>query len=196
MKFIETNCPGAWILELEEIGDDRGFFARTFCRDELRAHGLLDITAQCNLSFNNRAGTLRGMHYQLPPAAEAKLIRCTRGAIHDVIVDLRPSSDTYLQHVGVELSADNRRALYVPQLFAHGYQALTDDAEVFYQVTEFYTPGCERGIRHDDPALGLTWPLPVSVVSGKDAGWPDFDPERPLGYGALGIRRANEETRP
>jgi dTDP-4-dehydrorhamnose 3,5-epimerase len=180
MKFTETILPGAWILDVEEISDDRGFFARTFCRDEFRAHGLKDTTAQCNLSFNHQAGTLRGMHYQLPPAAEVKLVRCTRGAIHDIIVDLRPGSDTYLQHVGVELSADNRRALYVPELFAHGYQALTDDAEVVYQVTEFYTPGYERGIRHDDPALGLEWPVPVSAISTKDANWPEFDPDRPL----------------
>jgi dTDP-4-dehydrorhamnose 3,5-epimerase len=178
MKFTETSCTGAWIVDIEEISDDRGFFARTFCRDEFLANGLLDVVAQCNLSFNHQAGTLRGMHYQLPPAAETKLIRCTRGAIYDVIVDLRPGSDTYLQHVGVELSAENRRALYVPQLFAHGYQALTDDAEVTYQVTEFYTPGHERGIRHDDPALGISWPQPVTVISAKDASWPDFDPEQ------------------
>jgi dTDP-4-dehydrorhamnose 3,5-epimerase len=180
MKFTETNLPGAWVLDVEEISDDRGFFARTFCRDEFRAHGLSDVTAQCNLSFNHQAGTLRGMHYQLPPAAETKLVRCTRGAIVDVIVDLRPGSETYLQHVSVELSADNRRALYVPELFAHGYQTLTADAEVTYQVTEFYTPGYERGIRHDDPALGLEWPVPVDVISAKDAAWPDFDPDRPL----------------
>jgi len=180
MKFTETNCPGAWIIDIEEISDDRGFFARTFCRDEFRAHKLKDVTAQCNLSFNHEAGTLRGMHYQLPPATEVKLVRCTRGAIYDIIVDLRPGSPTYLQHVGVELSADNRRALYVPDLFAHGYQTLTPDAEVTYQVTEFYTPGYERGIRHDDPALGLSWPLPVSVISPKDASWPEFDPSHPL----------------
>lgn len=180
MKFTETNCSGAWIIDIEEISDDRGFFARTFCRDEFRAHKLKDVTAQCNLSFNHEAGTLRGMHYQLPPATEVKLVRCTRGAIFDIIVDLRPGSPTYLEHVGVELSADNRRALYVPDLFAHGYQTLTPDAEVTYQVTEFYTPGYERGIRHDDPALGLSWPLPVSVISPKDASWPEFDPSHPL----------------
>ncbi len=180
MKFTETNCAGAWIIDIEEISDDRGFFARTFCRDEFRAHKLKDVTAQCNLSFNHEAGTLRGMHYQLPPATEVKLVRCTRGAIFDIIVDLRPGSPTYLEHVGVELSADNRRALYVPDLFAHGYQTLTPDAEVTYQVTEFYTPGYERGIRHDDPALGLTWPVPVSVISPKDASWPEFDPSHPL----------------
>jgi dTDP-4-dehydrorhamnose 3,5-epimerase len=180
MKFTETNCLGAWIIDVEEISDDRGFFARTFCRDEFRAHKLKDVTAQCNLSFNYQAGTLRGMHYQLPPASETKLVRCTQGAIFDIIVDLRPGSPTYMEHVGVELSAENRRSLYVPDLFAHGYQALTDNAEVIYQVTEFYTPGYERGIRHDDPALGLSWPLPVSVISDKDATWPVFDPEHPL----------------
>ncbi|MDH4365971.1 MAG: dTDP-4-dehydrorhamnose 3,5-epimerase, partial [Acidimicrobiia bacterium] len=170
----------AWIIDIEEISDDRGFFARTFCRDEFRAHKLKDVTAQCNVSFNHEAGTVRGMHYQLPPATEVKLVRCTRGAIYDIIVDLRPGSPTYLQHVGVELSADNRRALYVPDLFAHGYQTLTPDAEVTYQVTEFYTPGYERGIRYHDPALGLSWPLPVSVISPKDASWPEFDPSHPL----------------
>lgn len=129
-------------------------------------------TVQCNLSFNHRAGTLRGMHYQAPPATETKLVRCVRGAIFDVIVDLRPNSPTFLQHVGVELTAENRRALYVPELFAHGYQTLTDDTEVLYMVGEFYTPGAERGLRYDDPALGIAWPLPVSAISEKDLAWP------------------------
>ncbi len=180
MKFTETNCAGAWIIDLEPIGDDRGFFSRTFCRDEFRAHGMKDMTAQCNMSFNHKAGTLRGMHYQLPPASETKLVRCTRGAVYDQIVDLRPGSPTYLQSVGFELTADNRRALYVPDLFAHGFLTLTDDAEVMYQVTEFYTPGFERGIRYDDPTLGLDWPHDINVISDKDANWPDFDPVYPL----------------
>lgn len=172
MIFTETALRGAFIIDLELREDERGGFARTFCMNEFEAHGLKPEVAQCNLSFNHRAGTLRGMHYQLSPAAETKLVRCTRGAILDVIVDLRPGSDTYLQHVAVELSEGNRRALYVPELFAHGYQALTDGAEVSYQVGEFYTPGYERGLRHDDPRLGIAWPLPVSVISEKDAAWP------------------------
>lgn len=176
MKFIETEIADAYVIEPELLSDDRGFFARTFCAREFEEHGLKPVTAQSNLSFNHVAGTLRGMHYQLPPAAEAKLVRCTRGAIYDVIVDLRPDSPTYLAHVGVELSEDNRNALYVPELFGHGYQALTDGAEVVYQVSEFYTPGQERGLRYDDPALGIDWPLPVTVISDKDRSWPAFEP--------------------
>ncbi len=172
MHFVETPLRGAYVLELEERSDDRGFFARTFCQKEFADHGLKPTVAQCNLSFNHKAGTLRGMHYQVPPAAETKLVRCTRGRIYDVIVDLRPESPTYLKHFGVELTEENRKALYVPELFAHGYQALTDGAEVSYQVGEMYTPGSERGIRYDDPALGITWPTEVTVISPKDATWP------------------------
>ncbi|CAM3526469.1 dTDP-4-dehydrorhamnose 3,5-epimerase [Deinococcus frigens] len=172
MIFTETKLKGAFIIDLELREDERGGFARTFCMNEFEAHGLKPQVAQCNLSFNHKAGTLRGMHYQLAPAAETKLVRCTRGAIVDVIVDLRPESDTYLEHVAVELNDDNRRALYVPELFAHGYQALSDGAEVSYQVGEFYTPGSERGLRYDDPRLGIQWPMPVSVISEKDAAWP------------------------
>lgn len=171
MIFTETQLKGAFIIDLKLAEDERGGFARTFCQREFEERGLKQGVAQCNLSFNHKAGTLRGMHYQVTPAAETKLVRCTRGAILDVIVDLRPGP-TYLEHVAVELSADNRRALYVPELFAHGYQALTDGAEVSYQVGEFYTPGYERGLRYDDPRLGLSWPLPVSVISQKDAAWP------------------------
>lgn len=174
MIFTETRLPGAYILDLEPREDSRGFFARTFCRSEFEAHGLKPDVAQCNVSFNHHARTMRGMHYQLPPAAETKLVRCTRGAIYDVIVDLRPGSGTYLQHVGVELTAENRRQLYVPEMFAHGYLTLEPDSEVAYQVGEFYTPGSERGIRWDDPALGITWPLPIEVISAKDAAWPAF----------------------
>ena len=172
MIFSETKLTGAFIIDLELREDERGGFARTFCQHEFEEHGLKPQVAQCNLSFNHKAGTLRGMHYQVAPAAETKLVRCTRGVILDVIVDLRPGSPSYLEYVAVELSADNRRALYVPELFAHGYQALTDHAEVSYQVGEFYTPGHERGLRHDDPRLGIAWPLPVSVISEKDAAWP------------------------
>lgn len=175
MIFTETVLKGAFIIDTEMREDERGGFARTFCQHEFEAHGLNPQVAQCNLSFNHKAGTLRGMHYQVAPAAETKLVRCTRGAVLDVIVDMRPGSLTYLQHVAVELSANNHRALYVPELFAHGYQTLTDGAEVSYQVGEFYTPGYERGLRHDDPMLGLSWPLPVSVISEKDAAWPRLE---------------------
>lgn len=130
------------------------------------------MVEQCNVSFNHRAGTLRGMHYQLPPAGEAKLVRCTRGAVVDIIVDMREESPTYRQHIAVELTADNHRALYVPPMFAHGYQTLVDETEVVYQVSERYTPGVERGLRYDDPALGMSWPLPVAVISDKDSSWP------------------------
>ncbi|MFC4637093.1 dTDP-4-dehydrorhamnose 3,5-epimerase [Deinococcus hohokamensis] len=172
MIFTETALRGAFIIDVQAREDERGMFARTFCQQEFAAHGLKVEVAQCNLSVNHRAGTLRGLHYQLAPAAETKLVRCTRGAVLDVIVDLRPESPTYLEHVAVELSEHNRRALYVPELFAHGYQALTDGAEVTYQVGEFYTPGYERGLRYDDPRLGIAWPLPVSTISEKDAAWP------------------------
>jgi dTDP-4-dehydrorhamnose 3,5-epimerase len=170
--FTETELPGAFVLDLEEKPDERGFFARTFCRTEFEAHGLKPDVAQCNISTNHLAGTLRGMHYQVEPATETKLIRCTSGAILDVIIDVRPGSPTFGRHIAVELTAANHRALYVPGMFAHGYQTLTDGAEVSYQVGEFYTPGYERGLRHDDPAFGIEWPLPVSVISEKDASWP------------------------
>jgi len=172
MIFTSTKLAGAFIIDLEEKPDSRGFFARTFCADEFIAHGLKPTVAQCNLSFNHKKGTLRGMHYQTLPAAETKLIRCTQGAIYDVIVDMRPESPTYLSHIGVELTAQNRRALYVPEMFAHGYQALTDGAEVVYQVGEFYTPGYERGLRYDDPILGIYWPLTATEMSDKDQNWP------------------------
>jgi len=172
MYFNETELKGAFLVDLDPRADQRGFFARTFCMNEFKAHGLEPTVAQCNLSFNYEKGTLRGMHYQVAPATETKLIRCTQGAIYDVIIDMRPDSPTYLQHLGVELTAENRRALYVPEMFAHGYQALTDGAEVVYQVSQFYTPGYERGLRYNDPALGIEWPLPVSQISEKDANWP------------------------
>ena len=175
MIFKETPLKGAFVIELKQISDDRGFFARSFCMNEFEAHGLKPRVAQCNLSYNHKAGTMRGMHYQLPPAAETKLVRCTRGAIYDAIIDLRPDSPTYLQSFGIELSEDNRKALYVPELFAHGYQALTDGAEVTYQVSEFYTPGQERGLRYDDPAFDIAWPLEVTVISDKDAAWEPFE---------------------
>jgi dTDP-4-dehydrorhamnose 3,5-epimerase len=175
MLFTETQLKGAFIIDLEQRSDTRGFFARTFCAQEFEAYGLKSAVAQCNLSFNYKKGTLRGMHYQISPACETKLVRCTQGAIYDVIIDMRPDSPTYLSHIGVELTAENRRALYVPEMFAHGYQALTDGAEVVYEVSKFYTPRYERGLRYDDPIFGINWPLPVSEISEKDAAWPLFE---------------------
>jgi dTDP-4-dehydrorhamnose 3,5-epimerase len=172
--FTETELRGAFVLDVEPRADDRGFFARTWCARELAEHGLETRVAQCNVSFNPRAGTLRGLHYQRPPHEEVKLVRCTRGAVFDVIADLRPGSPTLGAWVGVELSEENRRALYVPRGFAHGYQTLTDGAEVHYQVSEFYAPGAEHGIRWNDPAVGVEWPLEPTAMSEKDAGWPDY----------------------
>jgi dTDP-4-dehydrorhamnose 3,5-epimerase len=169
--FTETKLKGAFILDLERREDSRGFFARTFCQNEFAAHGLKPVIAQANVAFNRHKGTLRGMHFQFPPHPETKLVRATRGAIVDIIVDLRPESPTYLQHVSVELTADNHRALYVPERFAHGYQALEDGTETSYQVGEFYAPATEGGLSPFDPRLGLSWPLPVSEISPKDAAW-------------------------
>lgn len=172
MLFTETKLKGAFIIDVELREDYRGGFARAFCAKEFEAHKLKPVVAQCNLSFNHKAGTLRGMHYQIAPVCETKLVRCSKGAVYDVIVDLRPDSSTYKQYIGVELTEENRRALYVPEMFAHGYQTLTDHAEVMYQVGEFYTPGCERGARYNDPAFNIEWPHDVTVISEKDANWP------------------------
>lgn len=172
MQFTQTKLKGAFIIDLEQKSDNRGFFARTFCAKEFAEQGLKPTVAQGNSSFNYQQGTLRGMHYQVAPATETKLVRCIQGAIYDVIIDIRPDSPTYMKHEGVELTAENRRSLYVPEMFAHGYQTLTDNAEVIYQVGEFYTPGYEKGLRYDDPAFGIKWPLPVSVISEKDKDWP------------------------
>jgi dTDP-4-dehydrorhamnose 3,5-epimerase len=171
MIFTETAIAGAFIIDIEPRGDSRGFFARAFCQHEFTEHGLKPVIAQANLAFNATKGTLRGMHFQFPPKAETKLVRATRGAILDIIVDLRPESPTFLEHVEVELSADNGRSLYVPERFAHGYQALEDNTETTYQVGEFYAPEMEGGLRYDDPRLGLVWPLPVGEMSDKDSGW-------------------------
>ena len=176
MKFSETPLKGAWTIDLEPRGDERGFFARAFCQNEFAEHGLKRDIVQANLSYNPKRATLRGMHYQIPPHAEVKIVRCTRGAIYDVIIDLRAGSPTQFEWFGVELSADNRTALYVPEGFAHGYQSLTEESEVFYLVTEFYAPGSERGIRWDDPRFGIRWPLPDPVLSPKDAAHPDYQP--------------------
>lgn len=175
MIFTETELPGAYVLDLERREDDRGFFARAWCMNELGDHGLVTRIVQANVSFNNRKGTLRGMHMQVAPHAEVKVIRATRGSVLDVIVDLRPDSPTFKQWTGVELSAANGRALYVPEGFAHGYQTLEDDTETFYLVSEFYAPDAERGLRWDDPAFGIEWPDPENaILSDKDASWPDW----------------------
>jgi dTDP-4-dehydrorhamnose 3,5-epimerase len=171
MIFTETKLKGAFILDLERREDSRGFFARTFCQREFIQHGLKPVIAQANVAFNIKKGTLRGMHFQYPPFAESKLVRCTRGRIVDIIVDLRPESSTYLDHFAVELTADNYRSLYVPERFAHGYQVLEDITETSYQVGEFYTPSAEGGLMYKDPQLGLAWPLPVTEISPKDNTW-------------------------
>jgi dTDP-4-dehydrorhamnose 3,5-epimerase len=175
MIFHETKLKGAFIVDLDKKDDDRGFFARAFCSREFEEHGLRPQVVQANMSYNHKKGAVRGMHYQVSPASEPKFIRCISGAIWDVIIDMRPDSPSYLQHIGVELSAENRRAIYVPDMFAHGNQALTDGAELLYLVGEFYTPGCERGVRFDDPVIGIEWPLPVTVISEKDQSWPLLD---------------------
>lgn len=175
MIFHETKLAGAYIIELDRKTDQRGFFARAFCTEEFKRHGIDFQPAQANISHSNLKGTLRGMHYQGPPVSETKFIRCIRGAVWDVIVDMRPDSPTYMEHIGVELSAENGTAIYVPDLFAHGNQALTDDVELFYLMGGPYTPGFERGVRYDDPALGIQWPLPVSVIDRKDQDWPTLD---------------------
>lgn len=174
MIFRELDLPGAFLLEPELRMDDRGFFARTFCRREFEEHGLDPEVAQCSLSFNRWRGTLRGMHYQATPGEEAKLVRCMRGAIHDVIVDVRPGSPTLGRHAAVDLSADDRLALYVPPGFAHGFQTLSDDTELYYQMSAFYAPELARGFRYDDPELGIEWPLPVTVISDRDRELPTF----------------------
>lgn len=175
MIFHETKLAGAYIVELDRRSDERGFFARSFCAGELKQHGIEFNAVQANLSHTTVKGTLRGMHYQGPPVSEAKFIRCIRGAVWDVIIDMRPDSPTYRQHIGVELSAENGRAIYVPDMFAHGNQALTDNVELFYLMGGAYTPGFEQGVRFDDPAIGIEWPLPVSVIDAKDSSWTLLD---------------------
>lgn len=175
MKFIETELAGAVIVEIEKLEDDRGFFSRTWCQREFDQRGLESSVAQANASFNYRKGTLRGMHYQAEPYGETKLIRCTQGAIYDVIIDLRLNSPTYLKWIGIELSAENFRMLFVPKMFAHGFQTLEDNSVVSYQVGQFYTPGAERGVRYDDPTFEIKWPLAISVISEKDKNWPNHN---------------------
>jgi len=173
--FEQTRLQGAFLVDLERREDERGFFARTWCADEFADHGLVNRVVQANVSWNAKPGTLRGMHFQHPPHAETKLVRCTRGGIYDVIVDLRPDSETYKQWLGVELNAENRRALFVPEGFAHGYQTLVPDSEITYQVSAAYAPQAEGGVRWDDPAFGIEWPdAGNALLSDKDRSWPDF----------------------
>lgn len=174
MIFKETKLKGAFVIEIEKREDERGFFARTWCQQEFAEHGLNFSLAQANIGFSRKKGTLRGLHYQVAPHQEAKLVRCTAGAIYDVMIDLRPASLTYQQWFGIELTADNHRMLYVPEGFAHGYQTLADDTEVFYPVSQFYAPGAERGVRYNDPTFEIEWPLEVQVISEKDKNWPNY----------------------
>jgi dTDP-4-dehydrorhamnose 3,5-epimerase len=177
MKFHETRVHGCRLVELERRGDDRGFFARMFCENEFGAAGLETRFVQANNSLTGKAGTLRGLHYQLPPAAEVKLVRCVRGALWDVVVDLRPDSPTFGAWYGAELSAENRNMMYVPRGCAHAFVTLTPDAEAIYMVSALYAPAEERGVRWNDPKFGIAWPVQPAELSAKDAAWPDFDPE-------------------
>ncbi|HWA15923.1 MAG TPA: dTDP-4-dehydrorhamnose 3,5-epimerase [Gemmatimonadales bacterium] len=174
MIFTRTPLPGAVVVDLDRREDERGFFARSFCQREFEAEGLEPTMAQCNVSFNRRKHTLRGMHWQVAPHGEAKLVRVTRGAIWDAIVDLRPESPTYCRWFGVELTAENRRALYIPRDFAHGFVTLTGDVEVFYQMSTFYVGGAQTGARWNDPAFGIQWPVAEPFMSERDATYPDF----------------------
>ena len=174
MIWRASSLGGAYIIEVEKVEDDRGFFARSYCREDFVAHGLEPVDVQCNISYNVRAGTLRGMHFQDLPHAEAKLVRCTRGAIRDVIIDLRPESATFCQWSGVDLTADNYRMLYVPRGFAHGFQTLEDHAEVFYQMSHPYSARDARGVRWNDPLFAISWPVAVTTISERDRSYPDF----------------------
>jgi dTDP-4-dehydrorhamnose 3,5-epimerase len=174
MIFTETKLRGAFIIEPDRQEDERGFFARTFCQEEFKAHGLNHKWVQCNISFNKKKGTLRGMHYQVAPYEEVKLVRCTMGIIYDVIMDLRPDSPTFREWVAAELTAENRRMLYVPEGFAHGFQTLVDKTEVFYQMSEVYNRASVRGIRWNDPAFKIDWPISITIISGQDNRYSDF----------------------
>jgi dTDP-4-dehydrorhamnose 3,5-epimerase len=172
LKFLETPISGLYVVELEVLSDERGFFARSFCTREFQALGLESKVAQCNVSFNSKAGTLRGLHFQAPPHEEARLVRCTRGAIYDVAVDIRPDSRTHRKWHAVELTAENRRMMFIPRGFAHGFQTLMDGTEVFYLMSEFYHPESGRGLRWDDPAIAIAWPLGNPIISDKDSAYP------------------------
>ena len=181
MIFEPTKLQDAFVLELERREDERGFFARAWCQREFETRGLVTDLVQANIAYNARRGTVRGLHYQIAPFEEAKIVRCVRGSIWDVIIDLRPDSVTFCQWFGIELSAVDRRQLYVPKGFAHGYQTLTDDSEIFYLVSEFYSPTSERGIRWNDPRFAIAWPVGDRIdVSPKDRAWPDFHPDSAL----------------
>jgi dTDP-4-dehydrorhamnose 3,5-epimerase len=171
MMFTATLLEGAWLIELDRREDERGFFARIWCRQELAAQDLDTEIAQESISYNHHRGTVRGLHFQRPPHEETKIVRCTRGAIFDVIVDLRRWSPTYLRWEGIELTAENRKALYIPKGFAHGFQTLTDNAEIVYQISVFYAPESAAGYRYDDPAFGIAWPLPTTLISDRDLSW-------------------------
>ena len=175
MIFHQLDIPGAFLLEPERKEDRRGFFARTYCRNELEARGLDPTVVQCNISVNHQRGTVRGMHWQAAPYEEIRLVRCTAGAIHDVILDLRPDSPTFKRHLAFELDAQNRLSVYIPAGLAHGFQTLADDTEVFYQMSEFYYPDHARGVRWNDPAFSITWPLEISIISERDLAFPDFE---------------------
>jgi dTDP-4-dehydrorhamnose 3,5-epimerase len=175
VNFVATPLAGAYVIELQRHADERGFFARTWCREEFARHGIAVDIVQASVSYNRRTGTLRGMHFAWPPAQEGKLVRCERGAIHDVIIDLRPDSPTFTQHFAVQLDAEQRRALYIPPGLAHGFQTLADDTEVLYMMTDFYRAELASGVRFDDPAFGIRWPRPVAVIAERDRTYPDFD---------------------
>jgi dTDP-4-dehydrorhamnose 3,5-epimerase len=174
MKFIPTPLPGAFVIEPQLLPDERGFFTSTFSRKQFADHGCNPELFECNVSFNRKAGTLRGMHFQRPPHAQSKLVRCTRGAIWDAIIDLRPESPTFKKWFGAELTADNRRQLYIPEGFAHGFITLADETEVFYQMGNVYNAAATGGVRWNDPAFGIQWPREVSVIIQRDATYPDF----------------------
>jgi dTDP-4-dehydrorhamnose 3,5-epimerase len=174
MKFTQTKIPGAYLIEIEPMADERGFFARTFCSQEFAAHNLVTEFPQCNVSFSAKQGTLRGMHYQVAPYPETKLVRCTQGAIYDIILDLRPESPTFKQWVGMELTANNHRMFYIPPGCAHGLQTLSDNTEVFYQMSGIYHPPSAKGVRWNDPSFGIELPLPVSVINPRDLNYPEF----------------------
>ncbi len=177
MIFTETELKGAYIIEVKKLEDERGFFGRSFCRREMEEHGLIADIVQANTSVSLKKGTLRGMHFQVEPHQEAKLIRCVRGSIYDVIIDLRPESPTFKRWFGVELSADNYKMLYAPEGFAHGFITISDNVEVCYNVTAFYSPGSERGIRWDDKTFGIKWPFKPAIISDRDRKHPDFSLE-------------------
>lgn len=174
MKFTQTSLAGAYLIEWEPVEDERGFFARTFCKDEFKKHGIDFSCVQCNISYNRKKGTLRGMHYQAAPHEEAKIVSCIRGAIFDVIVDIRPQSETYKKWYGAELSVKNHAMLYVPKGFAHGFQTLDDDSEVFYMMSEFYHPEYAKGLQWDDPAFRIEWPMKPKAIAQKDVAYGDF----------------------